>query len=533
MPYEFDFGDFGEQFQNQGNNPWLSSQFNPNYQSIFNRAAGSYNPQQHGNDFNAYMMSQGPTQMSQIMGALQHDFGQAQTAEAQRQQMWMEGGNALQTALSEFMPGVQDAMSGFQEGMQGILGDQQDALNRFLTEGQGSLDSLQGEYDKILGAGDEAAGLMREEGEYLRDQSEYLRGQGEDYYKDLTKRADQALKDYKTESKQARKDFDRWAGKTERQISKMLQKAEAGFEDFEQNAYAQLAAEKRGHDETLNTQMQALQMSDLPPEQKAALGQSMKMDAAANYQGTAAKSWNQFQGMRLAANQQLVGAYDSAAKVTTTLAGQSAGLGAALADGMNKASAISGDLAKSGAQIGAQMDIAAGQMDIAASEQFTKAALTEFEAQAQATGLQSQITSMKFDMEQSAMAMSQSIGQMGAQAEQFVAGTLANAESLQLQGAGELASYMSSFVANPVAMADVIFAGLQAQLIGEQAGWDLAGSPGLRFGAMGQGQSGQQFYGGQIPGGMNFPRVGGEIASWSEMGFHPDAMSNLSQYLMG
>lgn len=511
MGYEsnFNFDDFARQFE-QRDNPFQSRLFNPNYQQQFDDASASYNPQQHGSDFGAYFQSQGPSQYSQLMGALMQDYNSAEQAEAQRQSMFMQGGQEMQNALAGFMPGIQEAMEGFSGGMQGVMGEQRDALSRFLQEGQGSLESLQGEYDAILGAGSDAAAGMREEGEILR-------GQGEKYYEDMTGRADQALKDFKKESKQARQDFNKFAGKAESSINTMLEKAQEGFDKFEVNGLAQLAAEKSGHDAQMSSQMDALNMSNLPPEQKAAMSQQIKMESAAKFQGTAAKSHNMFQGMRMQANAQLVGAFDSAGKVFTQIASSAGQLGAALADGMNKASAISGGLAESGAKIGAQMDMAAAQ-------QFTQASLVEFDSQVKASGLQSQIEGMRFDMEQSALQMNQFIGSMGAQSEQFVASTLANAESLQLQGSGQLANYMASFVANPTSMADVILSGMQASLIGQQAGFDMSQMMGARFGAMGQGQSGQQFFGGPMPGGPGPNQA---------QGFSNEAMMNLSQLLSG
>jgi hypothetical protein len=475
-------------------NPWSGSQWNPDFQAIADRATSEYNPRIHG-DFGEYLARSGPTVQSQFTGSLLDDWQSLMSAEDMRLGMWGEGLNQFQGALQDYMPGIRDIMGDYGSTMEDIMADQDAALGEFMDYGQSAIDELAGEYDAILGAGAASSAEMREV-------AEGLRAQGEEYYQELLGRADEMTAGFEEREEEAQGRFEDWAGKVEGSLEQLVAGAQDAASQFNENGLAFLQSQKGGIDADLASKKDALAMSDLPPEQQAVLSAQMDREGSAAYAATAAASANQFSTTQFQVNMGVVNALGMQAQGLQGIASAQAQLDTAMVGAFNQISAISGDLAAKGAQIGSTLDIEAGKVQ-------TQAAMVDFQSQLEASNLMKEVTNFKFALNDRRAQWEQFIGGMGAQAAQFTASTLANASGVELQGYGQLAEYYQTFEYNPASRADVMLASTRFGLMGREAGIDFSATRGTRYGNMAQGGSGNQYWHARRPGGSS-------MSSWEQ-----------------
>jgi hypothetical protein len=400
--------------------------------------------------------------------ALMHDYNQLNAAENMRMGMWGQGLGRMGGGLQQFRGGMGRVRSDFRNQTMHLMNQQSHAVRKFLRQGRSDIGQLGKEYGKIIRAGKESAGTIEEQGEYIREQ-------GQDYLADLTERADANLAAFGEREDEAKADWGEWSGKTEGRMEDMLSTAQRGYDEFEESGLAFLASQKRGLDSQLQNTMDSIELSDMDDFEKQAYQKFATDDAAANWQGVAAGSWNQFAVARLQANQGLAAAQDSAAKLSMALTDSSNALNVNLIGAFNQAAAQSDAVVMAGTNIASQMDLESAKL-------FTQSAMMLYDSQLEATALKKHVTDLRLSLSAQAADWRKQMGQWGFDNEQFLAGMMAKSEALALQGNSNMAAYYQSFAYNPASAGDVIMGGMQAQMTGAQAGIDYGEQGAYQYG---------------------------------------------------
>ena len=418
--YDFEDGDFGsymDQWQQSQNWDFMNDpQFNPDYEGV----ASQFDPS-GGATWQQYMTQNMPTGSSQFWSSMMADYMNALNAQKIQQNFFGEALGNLENLQAEFPGLAQGIIDDYSTGFADLLSQQKEALGQF---SEGSASSLENMMQILADLSEQRAGTtdeMRELGDLSIQRGEDLARGARQRQRGRDRRLNQRISDIDTQADAMIAEGDALAADVTRRTD------EAG-EGLKQANRAHIQAMSAALNDRTVAEESAIDLSDAPPEVKAAMKAELNMS-----------NRQQVQGMVGQANQKFIDDAYRADIMGAEAVKFQAGLkqsGAQLVGGLDQAAA---SIAASAAQTAGMFDAQVTGLEFESFKHGmglkVQAALTDFQAQMQEAGMGLQIEQARIDNEKFKLAQEQWL--MGAAASNLDAVANMELQALRDQYAGD------------------------------------------------------------------------------------------------